>query len=126
MRNVSAIFFLTVILLSQTPLQQVLKLPVLVEHYKEHQVGNTHISFAAFIVLHYFSGNPKDSDYDRDLQLPFRSNAVILMGSTVILPGLINADFAPPVYQEKSYSLFHLTQLSSSHTSGIWQPPKVC
>jgi hypothetical protein len=113
-------------LLSQTPLQQVLRLPVLAIHYTEHKAENNYISFAAFIVLHYFSGHAKDRDHDRDMQLPFRSKEVVLINNTVVVPELVVADFTPPVYQGKPFYPFYVISLMSFPPPGVWQPPKIC
>ena len=74
MKRVAAILFLSIMLLSQTELHQILKFPVFVQHYFEHQAEDPNITLSQFIVLHYFSGNPVDDDYARDMQLPFKSN----------------------------------------------------
>jgi hypothetical protein len=103
-----------------------LKLPVLVQHFKEHRAENSNITFTEFIVLHYFSGNPKDKDYNRDQQLPFRTNDVVLLTSTVVVPGQVVFDFAPPPHNEVMYSLFYIKQLTPKHSFGVWQPPKAC
>lgn len=124
-RKVAAILFFSVILLAQTPVQQVLKLPILLEHFKEHRAANA-ISFLEFIKLHYFSGNPKDGDYDRDQQLPFRANDVILMSSTVVLPAQIVLAAPPLLFREKTYVLLKPTGLPSLHSFDIWQPPRSC
>lgn len=124
-RKMSAIFFIVVLLLAQTPLQQLLKVPVLIEHYKEHKANNGDISFLDYIRLHYFSGNHKDADYDRDMQLPFRAKDVDLVSSIVLVPEDYKVDLLPPMYREISYPLLNITRLSPSHTYGIWQPPRV-
>ena len=111
-------------LLAQTPMQQVLRLPILIEHFREHQAENGSISLADFLILHYFSGNPKDADYDRDMQLPFRANDVVLV-SSVLLPAQVEVDFAPPAYEEKNYSIFCTTDLTPLHPFDIFQPPRL-
>ena len=126
MQKVSAIFFISVMLLSQTPLQQVLKLPVLIEHFKEHKKQTSSVSFVDFIQLHYFSGNPKDQDYDRDQQLPFRSDAVIVFDSNTEIPDHHFKIAVLPDLKEKSYPLLDITSLPDSHGFDIWQPPKFC
>jgi hypothetical protein len=103
-----------------------LKLPVLVEHFKEHRSGNSNITFTEFIVLHYFSGNPKDKDYDRDQQLPFRTNDVVLLTNTVVVPNQVAFDFTPPPHNDVTYPLFYIKPLTAKHSCGIWQPPKSC
>ena len=120
----AAIFFLTIVLLAQTPLQQLLRLPVFIAHLKEHRAEDPSISFSAFIVLHYFSGNPKDADYDRDMQLPFRAQDVVLISSTVVLPGQVEMVFVSPAYKQRTYPLFHVTETLPNHSFDIFQPPR--
>lgn len=127
MRKAVAAFFLTIILLAQSPLQQLLKLPVLMEHFAEHKIRSRgEISFFEFIHLHYFTTHPDDGDADRDQQLPFRSSEVIMMGSTVMVPEQILPGFEPPVFKERTYPLFNVTGFSSLFAYDIWQPPKSC
>ena len=122
-----AAFFLAIILLAQTPLQQLLKLPVLVAHYGEHKIrSHGEISFLEVINHHYFTSPPDDGDYDRDQQLPFRTSEVIMISSTVVVPEQIVPTFEPPVFEEKAYPLINITGPSSLFTFDIWQPPKSC
>lgn len=113
-------------LVSQTPLQQMLKLPVLIEHFREHQKESQGISFTSFIQLHYFSGNPKDNDYDRDQQLPFRSDAMIVFDGSVEIPDQYCKVDPLPVYKEKIYLFLDVATLPSRHGFDIWQPPRSC
>lgn len=101
-------------------------MPILIEHYREHQFLTGGISLGAFLVHHYFSGNPKDADYERDMQLPFRANDVVLISSTVIPPAQLEVDFTPPVYAEKSFPLLGAEDLLQRHAVSIFQPPKSC
>lgn len=125
MRRITAIFFFTIVLVSQTPLQQLLKLPVLFQHYMEHK-DPANLSFLDYIEEHYFNGNPRDEDYPRDQQLPFRTAGVILIGTTVDLPVQASVEPAPVVYVDRSYSLELSTSFTSRHASEIWQPPRTC
>lgn len=101
-------------------------MPVLIEHFREHRALNSGLSIGKFIVLHYFSGNPKDADYDRDMQLPFRAGDVILVSSTVVLPVQLELDFTPPAYGEKTYVLLGAEHLTPRHSASVFQPPKIC
>jgi hypothetical protein len=101
-----------------------LKLPVFVVHYMEHKAATTDLSFMDFVQLHYFNGHPKDGDHTRDSQLPFSTNDIVIINSTVVLTEQAVMDFAPTVYREQTYPLFSFQQLLPSHTSDIWQPPK--
>ncbi len=125
-RKTAAIFFLTLLLLAQTPLQQVLRLPVFIEHFKEHRAEDPKLSLAAFIVLHYFSGNPKDDDYDRDMQLPFRAQDLVLISSTVVLPAQVEPDFTQPVFEPFVYPLLSEEAALPRHPFDIFQPPRSC
>lgn len=62
-------------LLHNTALNQLLKLPVLVAHYHEHQQWEAHISIFEFLRIHYWEDQKVDKyhDEDRDQQLPYKS-----------------------------------------------------
>lgn len=124
--KVAAIFFLSVMLVSQTPFQQLLKLPVLVEHFIEHKNDTPAISFLEFIQLHYFNGSPKDEDYEKDQQLPFQADAVVVFNSNVELPEHHFKIDVLPLYKEKSYPFISIVDLADRHGFDIWQPPKSC
>lgn len=126
-RKAFAAFFLTIMLLVQSPLQQVLRLPVLVAHFTEHKIrSNGEISFLQFINHHYFTTHPDDGDTDRDQQLPFRASEVVMINSTVVVPGQILPEFEPLVFIEEAYPLLTVTGPSSLFAFDIWQPPKSC
>ncbi|WP_295767233.1 hypothetical protein [uncultured Mucilaginibacter sp.] len=55
-----------------TELHQLLKLPVLFEHFAEHKERDKSVSFATFISMHYWGNDLNDNDDDRDMQLPFK------------------------------------------------------
>ncbi|RFM28511.1 hypothetical protein [Deminuibacter soli] len=59
--------------LHSTALNQLLKLPVLVAHYIEHQHRDSHISVLDFLSMHYWGKDINDNDDDRDRQLPFKT-----------------------------------------------------
>ncbi len=87
-----------------TPLGQLLKLPVLVEHFAEHRRENPDISVFGFVVLHYFSGNVRDADYERDMQLPFKSvDLPLSIFSALHFPPEAAATvvFGEPVFRER-------------------------
>lgn len=110
-------------LMGQTPLQQLLRLPIFVQHLREHRAEDPGISIAAFVVEHYFSGNPVDDDYDRDMQLPFRAHDVVLISSTVV-PNQVELPLAPPSYDQKVYPLLPEKDLQPSYPFSVFQPPR--
>lgn len=58
---------------SATPVGELVKLPVLIEHLREHRRETPDMTLIGFFILHYFSGDVRDADYERDMQLPFKT-----------------------------------------------------
>lgn len=67
----SYILFIVVTLYA-TPLQQLLKLPVLLAHYAEHREQRKDLDFVDFLFMHYIGEDGVSSDNDRDMELPFK------------------------------------------------------
>lgn len=126
MKKCAAFFFLLVLLLAQSPLQEMLKLPVLFAHFNEHKLQEKETTFLAYMHEHYFVAEHDDFDTDRDRQLPFCADDMVIMGSQVVVPDPILPDFTPPVYQERIYPRCSSAPLLSHHSYDIWQPPKAC
>ena len=120
------LIFLTLIyLISTTELNQLLKLPILVEHYSEHKEQDQKISFFKFLSMHYASGDVKDKDYDKDQKLPFKSHDGCVIMSVVCAFVNAHTPFIKQVYNnDKLYSAYSEFFVSSAHLSSIWQPPK--
>jgi hypothetical protein len=55
-----------------TSLDQFLKLPVLFEHFEEHQERDPQVNLLAFLSMHYWGQDLDDNDNARDMQLPFK------------------------------------------------------
>ncbi|UEG51942.1 hypothetical protein LLH06_13320 [Mucilaginibacter daejeonensis] len=72
MKKVCVYILLTLMSFSSTELHQLFKLPVLFEHFAEHQRINGQVSFWAFLSMHYWGNDMNDDDDDRDMQLPFK------------------------------------------------------
>lgn len=52
--------------------EELFKVPVLVQHFLEHQEQNTELSFQQFLAMHYGNKDINDNDDDRDMQLPYK------------------------------------------------------
>jgi len=128
LKKIIAILFLTIYLLSVTEAYQLLKLPVIFQHFAEHKKENGKITFLEFLDIHYMHGSPMDKDYERDMQLPFKTSSDCI---SVISPA-----FVPPVITysiEVTVAVVHQRffgkknqLLTSSYLANIWQPPKYC
>jgi len=125
-----AIFFLSAYLLSTTQLHELLKLPVLVEHFIEHKQQDPKMNFLEFLCMHYAHGNVRDADYDKDMRLPFKScnsninNTISFCTPATdhtfsfterLYPVVVNKTFFPK--DERFYA--------SDYLSFIWQPPRL-
>jgi hypothetical protein len=128
MRQFTVILFLTAVLFTATPLQQLFKLPVLVQHYYEHKQIDKNISIIAFLKLHYVEEEEgADADDKRDQQLPFKSLAHFISPTTNANP-IANTYVAvkPEITGKSGLNPVTKTLISSQHLSAIWQPPKGC
>lgn len=55
-----------------TELHQLAKLPILFQHFAEHQQRDNSVSLMQFLAMHYWGDDMNDDDNDRDMQLPFK------------------------------------------------------
>jgi hypothetical protein len=123
-KSISAILLLSITMLAQTELHQVLKLNVFAHHFEEHQKENPKISVLSFIILHYFSGNLKDKDFDKDMQLPFKTVDCSTAFSVAVTPNYGLTITEPVFFVTRSYPALKDNFVLSCHTTDIWQPPK--
>lgn len=114
-------------LLATTELNQLLKLPLLVGHYLDHQSNTENLSIYQFLYNHYAKAEVKDADYEQDMKLPFKANNNFLFQTSVIFP--------PPIFDvtlsknlsnviQKKFCYTNDSLLASAFLSNIWQPPK--
>jgi hypothetical protein len=125
-RKATTIFLTALYILGATEAYQLLKLPFLFEHYRTHQQLNRQLTFSKFIDIHYFTTTTFDSDYQQDMQLPFKSS-----NRTV---SLLNFDsyfiaklFVEPVVffsSQKKYLLYNDRNYASNKLDNIFQPPR--
>ena len=126
MKKGISIFILAIFLLSTTPLSELLKLPLLVEHYKEHKQVNKNLTVLEFLDIHYAHGNPRDADYDKDMKLPFKSIPSHSTVSTALCtPQAVfsGSEMEYFVLSENEFSNYPFTY-TSTFLDAIWQPPR--
>lgn len=121
--------FLSIYLISTTEFSQLLKFPVLVEHYFEHKEQTPDMSVIDFLVLHYggnhLENHPQNDDFDRDQQLPFMMHDNVL--SFVFIspqPQYFKIENKANTYQPLEISSFDDLFISNQTLSSIWRPPK--
>ena len=126
MKKWVSIVLLSLFLVSTTELYQLLKMPVLVEHFLEHKVKNRDITFIDFIKMHY-NDPVKDADYTTDQKLPFVAHSLPLTLVFTINPEFIIEikKHIPSDTDKKTFSEDHLFY-NKDAVNSIWQPPKNC
>lgn len=117
---------LAIYMLSATPCNQLLKLPVLVVHFQEHQHRDASTSFLSFIYHHYAINHADDGDTARDQQLPFQSHDDC--GSFQV-PIYLFPRFEPlaprvVILQSEKPSFYSDSDLLATYLAAIWQPPQ--
>lgn len=81
-----SILLLTIYLCNTTELIELVKIPVFFAHLNEHRAEKPGTSIWGFVVEHYFSGDVKDKDWERDMELPFKSHEHVTNASPVPPP----------------------------------------
>jgi hypothetical protein len=120
MRTAATIFFLVLLVSIQTPVLEIFKLPILIEHYKKHQKQDG-VSLFSFLQDHY-SSHHQDADLPEDEQLPFKNITFYAIGS-VIIPGVIKTDVLVRLPSDKKVA-FSNTYASQQFLGSIFHPPK--
>ena len=125
-KKLQALILLLIFLHSQTELHQVARIPLLIEHYFEHQQKNHGMSFAEFLAMHYARSTKPDADHEKDMKLPFKS-AECLQGSSLTFVSYHQEEvvFNLPVTSSLTFHNYISDWMPSSRIADIWQPPKV-
>jgi len=126
MKKVVSISFLIVLLLANTELHEVLKIPLLFEHYTLHKQEEINQSFLTFLYNHYASVQDHfhlQNDHD---DLPLKTKDCIKYS-----PGIVSFLSIPyvrlqeSIYQLKQRIYFKKVFLSHLNQGNIWQPPQI-
>lgn len=112
-------------MLSFAEFHNLLKIPVLFQHFKEHRQLNPSISFWSFIKIHYQYPPVVDDDYQRDRQLPFRDADCCLVTSTnVCVCQQFLVGIAKPADDIREFHLYNEINKPQFHSFDIFQPPR--
>lgn len=128
MKRHFSIFILTIYLFSFTEVKEVLKIPALIEHYQEHKSENKNISIIGFIALHYLSGSQKDSDYEKDMKLPFKAHEISSVSFAIQdLPKSFELNLAQTkkFFEEKNQNFHYAESFINPHLLSFFQPPEL-
>ncbi|MGZ5190236.1 MAG: hypothetical protein ACXWCZ_04405 [Flavisolibacter sp.] len=121
MRSAVAIFLLVLVVSVQTPVGQLFKLPLLIEHFIKHQNQNG-ISLIDFLEVHYTTGH-NDADLPEDEQLPFKRIFYDTIGYAIV-PGVIKTNVFVPLPADIKVFFFD-TYAPQQHLASIFHPPRM-
>ncbi|GAB3934816.1 hypothetical protein [Mucilaginibacter myungsuensis] len=125
MKKVLLYFMLFLIAAEATEVDQLAKLPILFQHFAEHQERDKSVSLMQFLSMHYGGNDQDDNDNDRDEALPFKKldahHSTVLMMPTVRTIA-VNTYGQPVNINLTDYSPGHIPDAAlSSH----FRPPRV-
>jgi hypothetical protein len=124
-KRLAGILLISVYMLSFAELNNLLKIPVLFEHYKEHSQQEPGISFWSFIKLHYLDPVIVDEDYQKDQQLPFRDTDCCLMTVSSACECLqVTVEIDKPAEITREFHLFNEVNKPQFVSFDIFQPPR--
>ena len=121
MQRPVSILLLVLMVAIQTPVGQLFKLPLLIEHFIKHQKQDG-VSFIVFLEDHYSSGH-NDADWPEDEQLPFKCISFYNIGYAIV-PGSIKAMVVHSFPSDKKL-IVPDTYTPQQHLGSIFHPPRV-
>ena len=125
MNKKAAYIFLAIYLLGATELSQLLKIPLLIEHYTEHKLDNGNLSLLSFMYMHYVGDDGDSTDEQKDQNLPFKS-AHFQMQNTVVFS--VFKYELPKIFVSNNRSVWPVMQSNSLSTialGSLFRPPRV-
>lgn len=128
MKKGIAILFLSIYLCTVTEAHELLKLPIVFQHFIEHQLEDKNITVFQFMKIHYGQDDVQDDDYARDMQLPFKTAGEFFASSVtafVPLNSIIVLSY-PTIISDNQWKGHGSPKLHSNYQVNIWQPPKLC
>lgn len=108
-----------------TDAYQLLKIPMLINHFIVHRTENPDITFAQFFEMHYNGKITIDADFEQDMKLPFKTHETeCCINIATVLPTPVQFKFknAEPVPVE--YNILNDDVPAYLMPSSIFQPPR--
>ncbi|MGC4101097.1 hypothetical protein [Ferruginibacter sp.] len=127
MRKAAAILLFSIYLVSTAELYELLKVDVLLEHYKETKARQGNISFVDFLVMHYVTDDGNKNDNDRDEQLPFKSATSVAAAASApfILQRTEEFTLKPFIEQQDKLYCYSNPAILSHYYGAVWNPPRL-
>ena len=123
MKRRIAILFAFIFLITTTELGQLLKFPILIEHFVEHKAENPNLSLWNYLQIHYSQQYKEEGD-PTDEKLPFANytNVIHILATTP--PTILKIE---KIKISTAFTKIHALDdffVDSAFLSSIWQPPK--
>ena len=126
MRKIVAVILLLLYTFGATDACQLLKLPMLVQHYFTHRQETPGITLTAFLALHYQDTTIIDDDFQQDMQLPFKAmQSDPCLSVVMVIPGPIVYAYTPTEVSTAVHIVVNDDKPSATELHSIFQPPKV-
>lgn len=120
--------FLLIYVTSSVTTRELLKMPLLAEHFYDHKSTNVNTSLYSFLIYHYLYEKDMDRDADEDRKLPFKSIENNISPSTVSLKPPVH--FYNLIGKQRVINLnFHILDdrlVPALFCNAVWHPPRVC
>lgn len=122
MKQLLSISFLILYINSFTEFHEVLRLPILFEHYAEHKKLTNDLSFLDFLELHYKTDVNHD---DRDRELPFKMPGHSFTAHAATIPTQKLAAIDLSQFSVVAHSFLYKESAFTSPAVTIFQPPRI-
>lgn len=124
MRKILAILLISLHLMGNTEVGQLVRFPQLVAHFFQHHRLDPSISFFEFIAMHYAGddGTTADDDFDKELPCHNINHNTLAVVYSPMVTDVFSIEFTFP--ESKEYNSRLQTGISSKHVQLILQPPK--
>lgn len=127
MKRFVSIILLIGFLNSTTELHQLLKLPMLIHHFFDHNKQEPTESFAEFIKEHYITHiDHSDKDNHEHDNLPFKTKDCATIHTTIAFSHQQTFFIKEPNTSPQIFLIeYNEVNYSPAALSNIWQPPKI-
>ena len=122
MRKALVILLFSVHLLGNTELNQLFKLPELIQHFHKTKMQDKSINFFDFVAMHYCGNDGDPFDDSEDGKLPFMSVHHV---ETIALVNEFSPDYSSPLppYSGKELNDYQCTSELTGFTNSLLRPP---
>lgn len=126
MKKMAAILLVSLYFFGSTDAYQLLKLPQFVQHYCLHKQQNSRLTLADFLQIHYNGSIVIDDDFDKDMQLPFKTTQVEFSQTINIIAPPVNYSVqATPAFSNAGFLIYNEVIPSFLNDRSVFQPPRV-